>query len=210
MSAQTRALVTGKWLADAVRSRRVGPRLRVLDSSWYLAQARRDPRAEFQHSHIPGASFFDVDECSDKTSAFDHMVPSPAEFAEYVGRLGVANHTHVVVYDTSPLGSFSAPRVWWMFRLFGHPAVSVLDGGMKKWLAEGHPLTSDPSDPERARFEATVDRSLVKTYEDVLENIRTKRVQVVDARSAGRFRGVEPEPREGESPPPPPPPPPHV
>ncbi|XP_056440861.1 3-mercaptopyruvate sulfurtransferase [Gadus chalcogrammus] len=200
MAAQTRALVTGKWLADALKNRLVGPKLRVLDSSWYLAKVRRNPRAEFQQSHIPGASFFDVDECSDKTSAFDHMVPSPAEFAEYVGHLGIANDTHVVVYDTSPLGSFSAPRVWWMFRLFGHPAVSVLDGGMKNWLAEGHPLTSVPSEPERAEFKASVDRSLVKTYEDVLENIRTKRVQVVDARSAGRFKGIEPEPRDDTRP----------
>ncbi|CAL8275029.1 unnamed protein product [Lota lota] len=196
MAAQTRAIVSGKWLADAVKTNLVGPKLRVLDSSWYLGKLKRNPRAEFERSHIPGSSFFDIDECSDNTSAFGHMVPSPGHFADYVGDLGIGNDTHVVVYDTSNFGSFCAPRVWWMFRLFGHNAVSVLDGGMKTWLAEGYPLTSDYSKPQRADFKATVNQSWVKTYEDVLENIATKRAQVVDARSAGRFRGTEPEPRD--------------
>lgn len=201
MAAQTRAIVTGKWLADVIKTNvsGVGPKLRVLDCSWYLAKLKRNARAEFDRSHIPGASFFDVDECSDRGSAFDHMLPSPGQFAEYVGgELGIGNDTHVVVYDTSGFGAFSAPRVWWMFRLFGHDAVSVLDGGMKSWLAEGRPLTSDYTTPQRAEFKARADQSStwVKTYEDVLENMSTKRVQVVDARSAGRFRGTEPEPRD--------------
>lgn len=196
MAAQTRAIVTGKWLADVIKTNLVGPKLRVLDCSWYLAKLKRNARAEFEQSHIPGSSFFDVDECSDSSSAFDHMAPSPGHFAQYVGHLGIGNDTHVVVYDTSPFGSYSAPRVWWMFRLFGHNAVSVLDGGMKDWLAEGHPLTSDYSKPARVEFKASVNQSWVKTYEDVLENIKTKQFQVVDARSAGRFRGTEPEPRD--------------
>ncbi|KAK0132414.1 3-mercaptopyruvate sulfurtransferase [Merluccius polli] len=196
MAAQTRALVTGKWLADAVAAGLVGPKLRVLDCSWYLPKLRRDARAEFARSHVPGAAFFDVDECSDRTSDLDHMAPGPSQFADYVGGLGVANDTHVVVYDASPTGSYSAPRVWWMFRLFGHDAVSVLDGGMKGWLAEGRPVTSDYSAPGRVEFKASAARSWVRTYEDVLENIGTGRFQVVDARSAGRFRGTEPEPRE--------------
>nr|XP_029490950.1 3-mercaptopyruvate sulfurtransferase-like [Oncorhynchus nerka] len=196
MAAQTRALVSAKWLADAIKSNLIGPNLRILDTSWYLAKLKRDANAEFNQQHIPGTSFFDIDKCSDKTSSMDHMLPTANYFAEYVGGLGIGNDTHVVVYDTSDFGSFSAPRGWWMFRLFGHNSVSVLDGGMKNWLAEGHPVTAEYTKPERADFKATANHSWVKSYEDVLKNIETKQVQVIDARSAGRFRGTEPEPRD--------------
>ncbi|XP_029364111.1 3-mercaptopyruvate sulfurtransferase-like [Echeneis naucrates] len=196
MAVQTQTLVSGRWLADAISNSLIGPRLRVLDTSWYLPKMKRDPRAEFVQRHIPGSAFFDIDDCCDRSSPFDHMLPTPSHFSRYVGDLGIGNDTHVVVYDTSDFGSFSAPRVWWMFRLFGHTLVSVLDGGLKKWLADGHPLTDRCSAPERAEFKATLNGSWVKSYADVLENIRTQQVQVVDARSAGRFRGTEPEPRE--------------
>lgn len=198
MAAQTRALVSAQWLQDAIRNNLVGPKLRVLDTSWYLPKTKRDPRAEFAHAHIPGSSFFDIDVCSDRSSGLDHMLPGPAHFSSYVGALGIGSDTHVVVYDTSDWGSYSAPRVWWMFRLFGHSLVSVLDGGMKNWLAQGFPVTSEGSEPSCADFTATLNRAWVKSYEEVLENTRTGLVQVVDARSAGRFRGTEPEPRDGE------------
>ncbi|XP_028843160.1 3-mercaptopyruvate sulfurtransferase [Denticeps clupeoides] len=200
MAAQVRALVAAKWLAEAIKKNSVGPKLRILDSSWYLPKFNRNPKEEFTQSHIPGASFFDIDECCDKSSSYDHMLPTERDFAEYVGKLGIANDTHVVVYDTSDFGAFSAPRVWWMFRLFGHSSVSVLNGGMKVWRDEGHPVTSEHRRPESAHFRAAADRSWVKTYEDVLENVINKRFQVVDARSNGRFRGTEPEPRENTEP----------
>jgi len=194
----TRALVSCQWLADAIRKNLVGPKLRILDASWYLPKTKRNPRAEFALKHIPGSSFVDLDDCSDKTSAFDHMLPTSSHFSQYIGDLGIGNDTHVVVYDTSDFGSYCAPRVWWMFRLFGHRSVSVLDGGFKNWLAEDHTVTSDYSKPEFSEFKATLNASWVKSYEDMLENIRTKKVQVVDSRSAGRYRGLEPEPRDGE------------
>lgn len=196
MAARTRALVSGQWLVDAVRNNLIGPKLRVLDASWYLPKAKRNTREEFAQKHIPGSSFFDLDECSDKSSAFDHMLPTASYFSQYVGDLGIGNDTHVVVYDTSDAGAYSAPRVWWMFRLFGHSLVSLLDGGFKNWLADGYPVTSEYLKPESREFKATLNQSWVKSYEDVLENIRTKQVQVVDARSPGRFKGTEPEPRE--------------
>ncbi|CAN9505839.1 unnamed protein product [Ophioblennius macclurei] len=196
MAAQTRALVSAQWLADALKNNLVGPKLRILDSSWYLPKTKRNPRDEFAQNHIPGSSYFDIDECCDRCSSLDHMLPSAGHFSQYVGDLGIGNDTHVVVYDTSDFGSFSAPRVWWMFRLFGHGTVSVLDGGMKNWLAEGLPLTSEYRKPERRDFQADLNRAWVKNYEDILENIGTKKVQVVDARSSGRYRGLEPEPRD--------------
>lgn len=198
MAAQVRTVISSQWLANAVKTNLVGPKLRVLDSSWYLPKANRNPRAEFVQKHIPGASFFDIDECCDQSSKFDHMLPSSHFFSQVVGDLGIDNDTHVVVYDTSSAGSFSAPRVWWMFRVFGHDSVSVLDGGLKNWEADGHPVSSEYKKPEKREFRATLNASWVKTYEDVLENIKTKKVQVVDGRSAGRFKGTDPEPREGE------------
>ncbi|CAB1428748.1 unnamed protein product [Pleuronectes platessa] len=189
MAAQTRAVVSGQWLAEAVRCNLVGPKLRILDTSWYLPKLKRDTKAEFAQRHIPGSLFFDIDECSDRSSAFDHMLPTSSHFSRYVGDLGIGSDTHVVVYDTSDFGSYSAPRVWWMFRMFGHSLVSVLDGGWKNWLPES-------CVPERTEFRAAANLSWVKSYEEVLENVGTRRVQVVDARSAGRFRGTEPEPRD--------------
>ncbi|XP_060760257.1 thiosulfate sulfurtransferase-like [Neoarius graeffei] len=200
MAAQVEAVVGAQWLAEAVRNKLVGPSLRVLDASWYLPQLKRNVREEFAQRHIPGASFFDIDECCDTSSPFDHMLPAERDFSEYVGNLGIGNDTHVVVYDCSDLGSFAAPRVWWMFRLFGHRSVSVLDGGMKNWLCERHPVTDLPSAPERARFTAHKNAAWVKTYEDVLQNLTDRKFQLVDGRVEGCFRGLEPEPREDTEP----------
>ncbi|XP_036409174.1 3-mercaptopyruvate sulfurtransferase-like [Megalops cyprinoides] len=200
MAMHTRALVAAKWLADAVKANRIGPSLRVLDTSWYLPKLKRNAKNEFKQKHIPGASFFDIDECCDKTSPLDHMLPTEHEFADYVGSLGIGNETHVVVYDGSDFGSFSAPRVWWMFRVFGHSLVSVLDGGLKNWVQEGYPLTAEYSKPEPTEFRASLNRSWVKSYEDIVENLESKQFQLVDARSTGRFRGIEPEPRENTEP----------
>lgn len=188
-----RALVSTKWLAESVRAGKLGPGLRVLDASWY-SPGTREARKEYLERHVPGASFFDIEECRNTASPYEMMLPSEAFFSDYVGRLGVSNNTHVVVYDGDHLGSFYAPRVWWMFRVFGHRTVSLLNGGFRNWLKEGHPVTSEPSSPEPAIFKAKLDRSLLKTYEQVLENLETKRFQLVDSRSQGRYLGKEPEP----------------
>lgn len=195
-----RALVSAQWVAEALRAPRAGQPLQLLDASWYLPKLGRDARHEFEERHIPGAAFFDIDQCSDRTSPYDHMLPSAAHFAEYAGRLGVGAATHVVVYDASDQGLYAAPRVWWMFRAFGHRAVSLLDGGLRHWLRLGLPLSSGKTRPEPAEFRATLDPAFIKTYEDIKENLESRRFQVVDARAAGRFRGTEPEPRDGNKP----------
>ncbi|XP_058875386.1 3-mercaptopyruvate sulfurtransferase-like isoform X1 [Acipenser ruthenus] len=200
MALQIRALVTAKWLWDAVGTRtRSNPR--VLDASWYIPAMNRDPKKEFtQPGHIPGSSPFDIDSCSDTASPYPHMLPSEGFFAEYVGNLGIGTRTHVVVYDASEFGSFSAPRVWWMFRAFGHGSVSVLDGGLKAWVREGYPLTGEYTKPEPVEFRANLDRSRVKSYQDVLENLESKRFQLLDVKTPGRYNGTEPEPMEDEFP----------
>lgn len=199
MGLQAQALVSAKWLANMVNRNLVGPRLRILDTSWYLPMMNRDGKKEFAQSHIPGASLFDIDECSDRTSTFDHMLPTEQFFADYVGNLGIGDDSHVVVYDASDFGLFSCTRVWWMFLLFGHPQVSVLNGGFRGWVKGGHPVTGTYTRPEAARFTASMERSWVKSFEDITENISTQQYQVVDVRPYERFQGREPEPREGRS-----------
>uniref|UniRef100_A0A5F9DBB6 Rhodanese domain-containing protein n=1 Tax=Oryctolagus cuniculus TaxID=9986 RepID=A0A5F9DBB6_RABIT len=195
-----RALVSAQWVAEALRAPRAGQPLQLLDASWYLPKLGRDARREFEERHIPGAAFFDIDQCSDRTSPYDHMLPGAEQFAEYAGRLGVGAATHVVVYDASEQGLYAAPRVWWMFRAFGHRTVSLLDGGLRHWLRQGLPLGSGKSHPAPAEFHAQLDPAFVKTYEDIKENLEARRFQVVDARAAGRFQGTEPEPRDGIEP----------
>ncbi|XP_049677808.1 thiosulfate sulfurtransferase [Accipiter gentilis] len=185
-----RALVSAKWLSEALRAGRVGTSLRVLDASWYPPQ-ERNARQEFKERHIPGASFFDIEECRDQSSPYDFMLPSESHFADYVGRLGVSNDTHVVVYDGDNLGTFYAPRAWWMFRAFGHKEVSVLNGGFKNWVKEGHPVTAEVTQPTPAVFKARLNTALLKTFEEMMQNVGSLRFQVVDSRSEGRFRGTE-------------------
>ncbi len=189
--ARPEALVSTEWLA----ARLGAPDIRVVDGSWYLPAMKRDPKAEFLAEHIPGAVYFDIDEIADTDSPLPHMLPSPEKFASRVKKLGLGDGNRVVVYDG--LGLFSAARVWWMFRVFGHEDVAVLDGGLRKWKAEARPLESGPPAPRERHFTARVNSLLVRDLDDVRRNIETKREQVIDARSPGRFHAREPEPRPG-------------
>ncbi|KAI2647621.1 Thiosulfate sulfurtransferase [Labeo rohita] len=182
MAAQTRALVAVRWLADAVKSNRVGPSLWILDASWHVPKLKHNPRAD-----VPEPRSSTSTTVLTKAPRLITCCLARASLQTYMGNLGIGNNTHVVVYDTSDFGSFSAPWVYWMFRVFGHNSVS-----------EGHPVTKQYSKPERADFKASFDKFWVKTYEDILNNIKTKEFQLVNTRVNGRFHGVEPEPRESE------------
>ncbi|HEU4628407.1 MAG TPA: 3-mercaptopyruvate sulfurtransferase [Gemmatimonadaceae bacterium] len=190
-------LVSTAWLADHLGDLR----LRVLDASWYLPSANRDPRAEYAAGHVPGARFFDLDRASAHDTPLPHMLPPADDFARYVGQeLGVGDGDDVVVYDGSGT-NLSAARVWWMFRAFGHASVAVLDGGLRKWVAEGRPLESRTPSVEPARFTATLDRARVRDLAAMRELVRAdpaaRPAQIVDMRPAGRFAGRDPEPRAG-------------
>jgi thiosulfate/3-mercaptopyruvate sulfurtransferase len=186
------ALVWTEWLAG--RLGRDG--LRVLDASWYLPTAGRDARAEYLGGHIPGALFFDLDAVSDTDTSLPHMLPSAEVFAGAMGAIGLRDDDDLVIYDGTG-ANMSAARAWWMFRVFGHPAVAVLDGGSTKWQREGRPLETGTVTLPPGRFTATLDRGAVRHLADLQANLRTQREQVVDMRPAGRFRGTEPEPRAG-------------
>jgi len=189
-------LVSTEWLAaQLARPQSGGSRVRVLDGTWHMPHLERDPRREFEEAHIPGAAFFDVDAIADRTTPLPHMLPSAAQFARQVGELGISNRDLVVVYDVR--GVVSAARVWWTFRAMGHDRVAVLDGGLRKWTAEGRPVETGPPKVAPARFRAHLRRAIVRNLEQVRRNIGTRREQVLDARSRGRFAGTEPEPRAG-------------
>ncbi len=159
----------------------------LLDGSHHLPAAGRDAGAEFLEAHIPGARFFDIDGWADKASDLPHMLPDARVFALAMGAMGIGRGDEVVVYDT--VGTTGAARVWWTFRAFGHERVSVLDGGLPKWRAEGRPV--------EAGYAAEARPELVRARDDMLANIASRAEQVLDARSAGRFAGTEPEPRAG-------------
>jgi thiosulfate/3-mercaptopyruvate sulfurtransferase len=184
-------LVTTEWLAANLGRRNV----RVVDGSWHMPQLKRDARAEFAQAHIPGAVFFDIDAIADRRTSLPHMLPSAAEFARSVGKLGIGSGDRVIVYDSR--GVVSAARVWWTFRVFGHDRVAVLDGGFPRWRAEGRPVASGEAAPRPRRLTARLRRRLVRDLASVRSNIKTRREQVLDARSLGRFTGTEPEPRAG-------------
>lgn len=182
-------LVSTEWLATHLKD------VRVVDGTWHMPQLQRDPRREFVETHIPGAVFFDIDSIADRASPLPHMLPRASQFARQMGELGISNADLVVVYDAR--GVVSAARVWWTFRAFGHDRVAVLDGGLRKWRAEGRPVESGAATPARRRFRARLRRTLVRDVEQMLRNLTSRREQALDARSRGRFDGTEPEPRAG-------------
>lgn len=190
--ANPEALVSTEWLAQHLRA----PDLRIVDASWYLPQMQRDAKKEYAAQHIPGAVFFDLDDISDTSNPLPHMLPPPEKFASRMRRLGIGDGNRVVVYDGSD-NHFSAPRAWWMFRVFGVADVAVLNGGLKKWLAEGRPVEDLPPMPRERHFTARRHDLLVRDVGQVQANLSSRREQVLDARSAGRFKGVDPEPRPG-------------
>ena len=184
-------IVETDWLAEHLAA----PDLVVFDASWHLPTAKRDGRKEYLAGHIPGALFFDIDDLSDDRSPLPHMLPSTVKFASRMKKMGVGDGMRIVVYDTQ--GLFSAARAWWTFRVMGHEDVAVLNGGFKKWQAEGRPVEDGPP-PQRSErhFTPRFNAELVRDIDDIRGMIGKDR-QIIDARSAGRFEGRDAEPRPG-------------
>ncbi|XP_008787354.1 thiosulfate/3-mercaptopyruvate sulfurtransferase 1, mitochondrial-like [Phoenix dactylifera] len=210
--AHNEPVVSAEWLHANLRE----PDVKVVDASWYMPDEQRNPFQEYQVAHIPGALFFDVDGISDRTSKLPHMLPSEEAFAAAVSALGIYNKDGVIVYDGK--GIFSAARVWWMFRVFGHDKVWVLDGGLPEWRASGFDVESSASGDAilkasaareavekvyhgqlvgPATFEAKFQPHLVWMLEQIKQNIDAQTHQHIDARSKPRFDGIALEPRKG-------------
>ncbi len=185
------ALVSTDWLAE----RLTAPDVRVVDATWFMPGSGRDARAEYEAAHIPGAVYFDIDEICDETSPYPHMVPSAAKFSAKVRKLGLGDGVTIVAYDANRF--CASARVWWMFRLFGHESVVVLDGGLERWKAEGRPLEEGPARPRERHLTARQNSTLLRELDQMRANLTSRREQVVDTRSPGRFKGELPEPRPG-------------
>lgn len=186
-----RTLVSTEWLETHLKD----PDLRVLDGSWFLPMMNRDARAGYAQAHIPGARFFDIDEICDQRSNLPHMAPPVEKFISRMRAMGVGDGHQVVVYDQA--GIFSAPRVWWLFRLMGKMDIAVLDGGLPKWMAEGRPVEDMP--PILRDRHITVQRQahMVKDVTQVAHASKLGDHEIIDARAEGRFVGRDPEPRPG-------------
>ncbi len=191
MSDDPKTLVSTDWLAAHFKN----PDLRLLDASWYLPQEGRDARAEYDAAHIPGARFFDIDEIADQRSDLPHMVPPVEKFMSRMRAMGIGDGHQVVVYDGA--GIRSAARVWWLFRLMGQANVAVLDGGLPKWQAEGHPVEDMPPVIRDRHMTVRVQNNLLRDVTQVSQAAKLGDHEIIDARSAGRFAGTEPEPRDG-------------
>lgn len=186
-----KTLVSTDWLAAHLRN----PDLRVIDASWYLPSMGRDARAEYNAAHIPNARFFDIEEISDSRSTLPHMAPPPEKFMSRLRAMGVGDGHQVVIYDGA--GMFSAPRVWWTFRLMGKMDVAVLDGGLPKWRAEGRELDDMPPVIRDRHMTTQRQNHLVKDVTQVAHASKLHLAEIIDARPAARFRGDAPEPRAG-------------
>lgn len=184
-------LVSTEWLASELGKND----LRVVDASLFLPDHGRNARAEFEAAHIPGAVFMDLDEIVDTSSGLPHMLPPAEKFASRMQALGLGDGSRIVVYDNSPLKS--SARAWFMLKVFGAHEVAILDGGFAKWQSEGRAVESGKPVVRHRHFTAWQDKGLVRTLDQMVENVKTKAEQVLDARPAGRFAGTDPEPRPG-------------
>ncbi len=186
------SLVTTEWLAGELGAND----LRVVDASYFTSlpgEAPRDAAAEYEAAHIPGAVFMDLAELRDTGADLPMMMPSAAKFASRMQSLGLGDGSRIVLYDNSPL--HTAARAWWMLRTFGAHDVAILDGGLAKWQAEGRATNSGKESLRHRHFTVWADDSGVRTLEQMRANIDSGAEQVVDARSAARFSGEEPDPR---------------
>ena len=184
-------LVSTEWLASELGRND----LRIVDASLFLADHGRNARSEFEAGHIPGAVFMDLDEIVDTSSGLPHMLPAAEKFASRMQALGLGDGSRIVVYDNSPLKS--SARAWFMLKVFGAHEVAILDGGFAKWQSEGRAVESGKPVVRHRHFTAWQDSGLVRTLDQMVENVKTKAEQVLDARPAGRFAGTDPEPRAG-------------
>lgn len=180
------ALVSTEWLAEHLAD----PTVKILDCTWHHPSTNLDGRTQYRGRHLPGSVHFDIDHVADKSNPLPHMLPPAAEFGTKVGLLGIGNGDHVIVYDRLYGGS-AAARVWWMFRVFGHDNVAMLDGGFGKWSKEKRPTEMAPVRPEPKRFEAAFNPALVRDFPAMKANLVDATAQLIDARGPGKFDGSQ-------------------
>lgn len=187
----TDPLVSTEWLAENLGK----PNLKIVDATFKMPGILPLPKDDYLASHLPGAVFFDVDAVSDHANPLPHMFPSAEQFGRDVGALGIGNGDTVVLYDSG--GWVASARVWWMFLSFGHRDVRILNGGLKKWKAEGRTVESGQVTAKPASYTATYDARRVRSMQQMIDNVASRAEQVIDARANERYQGTVAEPRPG-------------
>ncbi len=184
-------LVSAAWLKLNLDN----PEVTVLDATWVppFLKDRPSGRALYEAEHIPAAGYFDIDEIADPESPLNHMLPHADRFADKIGKLGVSNGDHVIVYDSN--GFYASARAWWMFRAMGHDRVSVLDGGLNAWKAEGGRIDLESVVALPKSFKSDLQPELVRDLQSMTRHIDARDATILDARAQGRFDGTSPEPR---------------
>jgi thiosulfate/3-mercaptopyruvate sulfurtransferase len=186
------ALVTTEWLAAEMGA----SDLRIVDATYFAnfpGEAPRDAAADYEAAHIPGAVFMNLGELRDTDSDLPMMLPSAEKFASRMQSLGLGDGSRIVLYDNSP--HHTSARAWWMLRTFGAHDVAILDGGLAKWQAEGRETASGKESLRHRHFTVWADQKNLRTLDQMKANVDSQAEQVVDARSAARFTGEEPDPR---------------
>lgn len=175
-------LVEPDWLEARLGT----PGMVVLDVSWFVPEAGKSGAVEFEAAHVPGARHLDLDAISDPSSPHVNMLPTADDFARVVGSLGISNDTQVILYDSS----YVSARLWWMFRLFGHRNVAILNGGLRRWLAEGRPVETGAAAPATpVAYVAATPANEVVGWQEVLRAVETGDHAILDARTPARFTG---------------------
>ena len=183
-------LVSTEWLNNNLS------KVKIFDASWHLPNSKRDAKKEYLEKHIPNAMFWDIDEHSDKNSSYPHMISNSDYWTKMLLIFGITNHDHIIVYDHSPL--YSACRLWFTLKYFGHKNVSVLNGGFQKWLKEKKPITQKVNKIKQTdNYQINENNDWIKNKKQIDENIKSNSFVLVDARSRDRFEGKIEEPRPG-------------
>lgn len=182
-------LVSTEWLAGQLGA----ADLRVVDASYFALDPSRDPQADYDAGHIPGAIFLNLGELKDNGNPVPFMLPPVEKFASRMRALGIGDGDCIVLYDNTP--HITAARAWWMFKTFGAHDVAILDGGLAKWKAEGRALEIERPNLRQRHFTARADQKAVRTFNQMKANVESGAEQVLDARGAARFTGEEADPR---------------
>ena len=184
-------LVETDWLKENLNN----PEMKIIDGSWYMPGSGLNAIEIFKKQHIPNSIFVDLEEISDQNSDLPHMIPTEKDFSDKVSSYGIKNHDQLIIYDAH--GIFSAARIWFVFKVFGHKKVSILNGGLPAWIDSGGKISSQINNLEPTNYQAKLNKSLIVSYKDIFDNLSKNKYQIIDARSPDRFSGLMEEPRPG-------------
>ena len=184
-------LIEIDWLKENLND----PQIKIIDGTWHMPTSGLNAFEIFKEKHIPNAVFIDLEEISNQNSNLPHMMPDNDYFSKKISSLGINNNDHLVIYDMH--GMFSAARIWFMFKAFGHEKVSILNGGFPVWVDTGGKISNQINQLEPSNYKADLNKSLIVSYKEVFDNLSNNKYQIIDARSPDRFSGISDEPRPG-------------